>query len=190
MLSFKPFPLLESEHLILRKMTLADKQPLFQIRSDSRMHTHTDTKPDATLRDTEAYIERMLKGIEDSRWIIWAIEHKPSQAVIGTISIWNIDVPKMTAELAYGIVPEFQGQGLMKEALKQVISFGFQTLRLNTLEAYTEQSNLPSRKLLETCGFQETGQIDEKGSQVDRTFQMVIYQLKNGLSLDRRNRNV
>lgn len=48
MFSFTPFPALETANLILRRISLDDTQDLFAMRSDPRMHQHTDTKPDET----------------------------------------------------------------------------------------------------------------------------------------------
>ena len=63
----------------------------------------------------------MNKGIDDNKWIIWAIEHNQSHKVLGTISIWNINEEQRSGELGYGIIPDYQGQGLMKESLLDVI---------------------------------------------------------------------
>jgi [ribosomal protein S5]-alanine N-acetyltransferase len=182
-ISFTPFPILEAENLLLRGMSLADKQDIFSMRADTRMHVYTDTKPDATIADTEAYIRKMLAGVEANQWIIWAIEHKPTRKVIGSVSIWHIDEEQLTGELGYGITPDYQSKGLMKEALLRVIDFGFHSMRLHTLLAYTEEENLHSKKLLQRCGFRFTGQIDEPGSRSEKVFRMDIYQLENKIGV-------
>ena len=49
--------------------------------------------------------------------------------------------------------PAFQGIGVMDEALKKVLEFGFNHLKLHTIEAYTQKNNRSSTKLLERNGF-------------------------------------
>lgn len=71
-----------------------------------------------------------------------AIEHKASRKVKGSISIWNIDNEKGAAELGYGIIPDFQNKGLMKEALLSVVDYGFNVMKLKSLNAYTEERKL------------------------------------------------
>ena len=44
-----------------------------------------------------------------------------------------------TGELGYGIMPDYQGQGLMKESLLSVIEYGFNIMNLEELLAYTER---------------------------------------------------
>jgi len=131
-------PVLETENLILRNLSLADSPELFTMRKDPRMHAYTDTKPDQTIEETEAYIEKMLKGVEERQWLIWVIVHQKLNRLIGSISLWNLDALQGTAELGYAITPDHQGRGFMKEALLRVAEYAFRTLRLLALEAYSE----------------------------------------------------
>ena len=179
---FTPFPTLQTENLVLRRILQMDLADLFEMRRDPRMHEHTDTKPDEVMEATTAYYCKMNQGMEDGKWVIWAIEHKTAAKVIGTISIWNFDWEKGCGELGYGIIPEYQGRGLMKEALRSVIAYGFDSLNLKSLEAYTEVHNLSSVKLLEHCGFIETAQVEEKGFVNDRTYLMHVYSLEKDQS--------
>lgn len=179
MTNFTPFPNLETEKLILRRMTQNDANDLFEMRKDSRMNEYTDTKVDENIEETKAYIDNMNKGIDDNKWIIWAIEHKKSNKVIGSISIWNIDKEQKSGELGYGIIPDYQGQGLMKEALLSVIKYGFDNMDLNALDAYTEESNFKSVKLLEKCKFIEINRVDDEGYFNNRIYHMVVYRLEN-----------
>ncbi len=177
-MKMKSFPILETENLILRAMMRSDQEDLFAMRSDPRMHAYTDTAPDQTLTQTEAYIEKMRVGVEEDRWIIWAMETKLEKKVIGSVGIWNIDLQRNTAELSYGIAPAFQGKGLMKEALKPVLDYGFCTMSLSALEAYTEQDNIPSRRLLEALGFIEAERVDDVGEDGKRIYHMIGYRLE------------
>ncbi len=183
MISFAPFPVLETERLILRKLTLADSLDAFAMRADPRMHRYTDTKPDQTISETESYIRKMTQGVDEGKWIIWAMERKDTHRVVGIVSIWNLDERHGTGDLGYGVHPDDQGQGLMKEALLKVASFGFEQMRLHTLTAFTEEGNLPSKKLLENCRFQETGRADDTGENNDQVYHMIEYTLENTMEL-------
>lgn len=177
MINFNPFPTITTKNLLLRRMTQDDKHDIFEMRKDPRMHEYTDTKRDENIDDTTAYIDKMLRGVDENKWIIWAIEHKASKKVIGSISIWNIDKNQETAELGYGIVPDYQGKGLMKEALLSVINYGFNTMRLKLLDAYTEEENISSIKILGSCKFKAVNKVDEPGYCNDRLYHMIVYRL-------------
>jgi ribosomal-protein-alanine N-acetyltransferase len=175
---FNPFPALETERLMLREMTLSDKDDLFTMRADPLMHVYTDTKPDESVEQTSVFIGKMLKGVAENRWIMWAIEHKGTNRVIGLVGIWNIDETKKTAELSYGIAPAYQGKGYMAEALTCALTFGFQSMQLAALEAYTGTDNTPSRKLLEGLRFQQVDQVDDLSEDGKRVYHMVVYRLE------------
>ncbi|MBU3143626.1 GNAT family N-acetyltransferase [Clostridium sp. CF012] len=51
----------------------------------------------------------MNEGIDNNKWIIWAIQQKNRKKVIGTICIWNINEAEGCGELGYGIIPDDQG---------------------------------------------------------------------------------
>ncbi len=175
---FNPFPELETEHLILRKMTTGDKDDFFAMRSDERTHAYTDTKPDSDAAQTEAYLEKMIQGVNEDRWIIWTIEHRVSRRAIGSVGIWNFNEDHSSAELSYGIAPNEQGKGYMKEALTRVIAFATDDLRLCLLEAFTELENTPSRNLLGRLHFAEAGQVDDPSADGTRVYHMIVYQLE------------
>lgn len=177
MINFTPFPILETKNLILRRMDYNDINDLFEMRRDPRMNEYTDTKPEENTHETKDYIDKMNKGINDNKWIIWAIEHIQASKVIGSISIWNINREQKSGELGYGIIPEFQGQGSMKEALLSVLKYGFDVMNLSYLEAYTEENNIKSIKLLEKCNFIEVNRVNEDGYFNNRVYRMVVYRL-------------
>lgn len=177
MFNFNQFQNLSTSNLLLRRMVYNDINDLFHMRKDPRMNEHVDTKLDESIADTEAYINKMNKGIDENKWIIWAIEHKQSKKVIGSISIWNFNLEEKSGELGYGIIPDFQGLGFMKEALLEVIQYAFHELHLKFLYAYTEENNLSSIKLLEKCDFEKVNKVDEKGYFNDRIYRMLVFRL-------------
>lgn len=179
MFNFQPFPNLETKNLLLRRLNYNDINNLHDMRKDSRMIEYVDVKPDENINETKEYIDKMNRGIDDNKWIIWAIVHKQSEKVIGTISIWNINSEHTGAELGYGILPDYQGKGLMKEALLKVIEYGFDVMLLKHLDAYTEENNFKSLGLLERCNFKEVDKIIEEGYFKNRVYNMIIFRLNN-----------
>jgi ribosomal-protein-alanine N-acetyltransferase len=121
----------------------------------------------------------MNKGIDENKWLIWAIEHKKFQKVIGSISIWNLNLEQEIGELGYGITPEYQGKGLMKEALLGVVEYAFFVMKFRALEAYTEENNIKSINLLEGSKFIETNRVKEEGHHNNRNYKMIVYRLEN-----------
>jgi len=159
-------------------MIAEDAEDVFQMRKDPRMIEFTDSKLDESLEETNSYIAKMNRGVDEGRWIIWAIEHKQSKKVIGSISIWNMDTEQKSAELGYGIIPEYQNRGFMKEALLGVANYGFEVMNLKILDAYTEEKNINSIRLLESCNFIEVNRVDDEGFYSKKIYYMIVFRSK------------
>ena len=66
------------------------------------------------------------------------------------------------AEIGYGIATEaHKGHGYMKEALKAVVTHGFEEMGLRRAEAFTSPHNEPSNRLLKSLGFIPEGTLRE-----------------------------
>jgi len=87
------------------------------------------------------------------RGMFWALIEISSQKFIGDFSFWKIDSKNSRAEIGYTLNPEFWGKGLMKEAMIKIINFGFDHLKLHSLEANINPENDNSRGILTNLGF-------------------------------------
>lgn len=78
--------------------------------------------------------------------------------MIGVANLTSITgSPAYSAMLGYTLAEAHQGQGLMKEALAEVIRFGFQRRRLHRIRAEYMPRNERSGRLLRSLGFQVEG---------------------------------
>jgi ribosomal-protein-alanine N-acetyltransferase len=182
MITFTPFPCIETKNMMLRRINYNDINDLFEMRKDPEMNKYIDTKLEENIQETKAYIDKMNKGVDCNKWIIWALEHKVSKKVIGSICIWNINTEQYNRELGYGIIPNYQSNGLMKEALLNVIEYGFNFMNLKTLDAYTEKHNTKSINLLEKCNFIEVNRVDDDGYFNNRIYHMIVFRLDSPIS--------
>jgi ribosomal-protein-alanine N-acetyltransferase len=98
------------------------------------------------IKELEGYIERNTS-------IIWGIALENEPSIIGTICLWNFTQNNKIAEIGYDLDPKFQNKGIMSEAMKMIVEFGFNELNLEKIEAFTHAENLHSKKLLDTHGF-------------------------------------
>lgn len=153
-LNFTPFPILETERLILRAVTPEDAEEMFIQRTDKEITRYIlRKKTDASPADTLEVIKRITKQVEDNEAICWIIMLKGEARPTGTISFWNIWKENDRAELGYILHKDFWKKGIMNEAVGAVLRYGFEQMQLKTVEASTHHENIPSRKLLERFGF-------------------------------------
>jgi RimJ/RimL family protein N-acetyltransferase len=94
---------------------------------------------------------------------------------IGQISAKNIDWEIPRAELSYYISQEYEGRGIVKEALLLIIRFCFDNLHTQKLCIRTTPANYRSGKLAESCGFRKEGMIRNDFMKPDKTLSDVVY---------------
>lgn len=146
------FPIITTERLILRKVLPADVERVFYFRSDKEINKFIKRAPQ-TRESAIAHIEKLTAELIANKSISWGITTKESNTLIGSICLWNFSEDKKTAEVGYDLDPKFQRQGIMSEAMKAVLDFGFNQRGFKTIEAYTNYRNIPSKKLLKSHGF-------------------------------------
>ncbi len=149
----KSFPVLETERLLLRSVSMKDNKEVLLIRSSPSVNHFIQRAPTSSLKDAEEFIQKIISGGENGGTIYWIITMKDSDVMIGSICLWNFSPDRTKAELGYELDPAFQQQGIMSEAMKCVLDFGLASLKLDKIEAFTHYGNKASKRLLEKNGF-------------------------------------
>jgi [ribosomal protein S5]-alanine N-acetyltransferase len=158
--TFTPFPVLKTERLTLRQLSVNDDKEIFALRSDKQVNKYIDRDPSKTIGDARKFIDKISEVVKQNEGIYWAITLTDNDNLVGTICLFNFSNENDQAEIGYELLPAFQGQGIMQEALSKVINFGLQVLGLKTIEAYTRLENKHSTKLLEKANFEKQESSD------------------------------
>lgn len=151
--AFIPFPELVSRNLLLRQLTEKDADSIFAIRSDKRIAEYLDRPLCRTRDEALRFIYKVNKGISDGGVIYWAVCDKKSGQFAGTICLWNISEENHCADLGFELLTDFQGRGIIQEALNNVIEFGFNVMKLKYILGEVDPGNIKSIKLMEKKGF-------------------------------------
>lgn len=155
-MKIKPFPEIKTERLFLRKIEESDCDNILFLRSDitvNKFIERPENRKTKNKTDAIKFINEINEAFEKNKSVSWGITLKNNPKVIGTICLWNFSENNKTAEVGYDLNPEFQRFGIMNEALNSIIDFGFNKLKLDTIEAFTHKENENSKKLLEKNEF-------------------------------------
>ena len=106
-----------------------------------------------SIEDARAFIDKINTGVADNEWLYWAITLKNDNKLIGTICFWNIVSEENKAEIGYVLHPAMQDRGLMQEATTRVIEYGFENIKLGSIEAVLHPGNAKSVTLLKKNAF-------------------------------------
>lgn len=154
---FDEFPVITTERLLLREITPGDANEIFAIYSSDAAMKYFGKDTFKTIDQAQEMIERVRKGFRDREGIRWGISFKGSDKLIGSGGFWRLVKPHFRAEIGYDLHPDYWGKGLMSEAVKAMIEFGFGKMNLHSVEANTDPENAASARLLEKNGFVKEG---------------------------------
>ena len=156
------FPNLETERLWLRQATQEDAEAIFAVFSDANVTQFHDLDTFTHVDEAIGVVERRAKGFETGRGIRWGIAHKPSNCLIGSCG-FTWDKEANAAEVGYELASQFWRQGIMSEALRAILNYGFEVKGVQFVVAEVMLENVASRRLLEKFGFQSQGIFRERG---------------------------
>jgi len=149
-----PTPVLETRRLVLRPVRSKDA-PVIQRRFPKwEVVRWLDAKipwpypADGAATYVAACLEEMARG-EKSHWAI--IPKSGPADLIGIIDLWPDDGINRS-QRGFWLDPEFQGKGLMAEAVERVTDFALCELGWPHLWLTNAQENHPSRRIKERQG--------------------------------------
>lgn len=155
------FPILSSDRLVLRQLRSEDAATIFENFSMDDVTKYYNLDNFVAIDQAEQLIERWNQRFEEEQSIRWGIALRSDDKIIGTCGYHNWRKADFKAEIGYELNPSYWGKGLMKEALNCILSYGYQELKLNRIEAYVFSTNHASQHLLERSGFRKEGMLQE-----------------------------
>lgn len=144
-------------HFTLRPFRHGDERAIVKHINSSRIADRVSNIPyPYTEKDASEWLKRLEEEqtrFHYARRIDFAIAI--DDEVIGSIAFINIDGHK--GQISYWLGEEFQGKGIMPEALRLVVEFGFSTCGFARIWGYTWENNPASQRVLEKAGFVREG---------------------------------
>jgi len=169
-------PTLETERLTLRAFTLEDAPRVNELARDRRISDitlfipHPHTLEDALTR-IASHPERAAQGQGYS----FALTFKTGE-LLGGFGL-NTHFEHARAEIGYWLGVPYWGQNLMTEAARAIVGWGFETLRLERIQAHVFAGNLGSIRVQEKLGMTLEGKMKK-------------YYRKDGVFIDAELRSV
>ena len=146
-------PVLITERLTLRSLSIDDYQPIYELRSDIAVNKFLNRKPCTSTEEAKSFINKINENIKIGGAYYWAITFTNTKQLVGTICLFEFSTEKKSCEIGYELRTTFQGQGIMQEAVVSIIDFVFNTLKLEKILAFTDFENQKSTNLLLKLNF-------------------------------------
>src|SRR5262249_20721375 len=146
-------PTLETERLILRKLSMDDVATRVAMRSDAEHTRFLLVRPTVDPEAARARLAFILRDMTLGNSKGGAIVRKEDGMVIGNTGIIRVDAEHRRASLAYELLREARGAGFAREAVARVVRFGFETMGLHRIQAEIDPANERSIALVKALAF-------------------------------------
>ena len=149
---FKDPPTLETERLILRPLAVSDAKDLYEYSSREEVTRYLLYPPHKSLEYTERYLNYLKNQYKQGLFVDWAVVLKESGKMIGTGGYTFMDDKNHSGEIGYVLSNDYWGKGYGTEVARELLSFGFNYLGVNRLQARYIVGNDRSRAVMEKIG--------------------------------------
>jgi RimJ/RimL family protein N-acetyltransferase len=144
---------LYTKRLILRRWEESDAEDMFKYAKDPDVGPIAGWPAHKNIEESLDVIKNVFTGKE-----IYAICFKEDEKAIGAIELklkGNTDLTDRDdeSELGYWLGKPFWGQGIMPEAVREMLRHGFEDCGMNKIWCAYYEGNEKSKRVQEKCGF-------------------------------------
>lgn len=176
-LNFNPFPEIETKRLFLRRLILEDAPEVLALRGNPITMQYVPRPLCKDIEQAVAHINLINENIDKNTGINWGVTIKENSKMIGIMGHYKISCENFRSEIGYMILPEYNGLGYTTEAVNAILNYGFNTLKLHSIEAIIDPNNIASERVLQKNGFVKEAHLIENEFYEGKFLDTVIYSL-------------
>jgi [ribosomal protein S5]-alanine N-acetyltransferase len=156
------FPFIKTQRLMLRPIVEGDGKLLYKGLANNHTVRFYGVEFQV-LEDAQIHIEWLDSLLKEQKGIWWGIGFHSQQSLIGACGFYNLSKQHKKTEVEFWLQPEYWQQGVMTEALPNIVGYAFEELGMHRIEAFVEKHNNPTKDLLQKIGFAHEGcMVDSK----------------------------
>lgn len=152
----RTYPILDTDRLQLRQFELSDARETRELAGPQEMAKTTFLPHPYKDGEAERWIMSQYEDFKHNRMVNFAIELKETGALIGSIGL-QLELLHQRAQLGFWVGMPYWNKGYCTEAAREVITFGFDKLRLNRIYAIHFGTNPASGRVLKKIGMSHEG---------------------------------
>ncbi len=127
-------------------------------------------------KDAEEYLA-LIEGQDPT--LVFAIS--VDGEAVGSIGIFpQSDIHAKNAEMGYWLSEEYWGRGIMAEAIRQMVEYGFDTFDITRIFARPFGTNTRSQRVLEKAGFVQEARFEKTLYKNGAFIDEVVYAIRKG----------
>lgn len=146
---------IKTDRLVLRSWKEEDLEPFAKLNADPRVMEYYPST--LTQEESDQVARRMLAKIEENGWGLWAVSAPGIAEFIGYVGLNAVDNAypshfNTAVEIGWRLAYAYWGRGFATEAARASLKYGFETLKLEEIVAFTAVQNRRSRVVMERLG--------------------------------------
>lgn len=147
---------INTKRLTLRKISLDDVQSIYTyLKSDERA---TDNLIKGIHKDSEetfGMVQEIIDQHENPSFYYWGMELTETKELIGLIDFFDFDFNETKCKVGYSIGYNWWNKGYGTEALRAVIDFAFNYIKVSEISATHNTDNPASGRIMEKAGMKK-----------------------------------
>ncbi len=159
---FTHFPTLETEKIMLREMTPQDVNSLLMHFGNTEVVQFIGMQPIKTIEQANEWLRWMGGFFAAQDGLRWGLELRETGEFIGSAGLHHWNREAHYAEIGCDIAHPFWGNAYGQEAMRRIIEFGWESMKLNRIEADVVKGNMRSMHVLEKLGFKKEGVLRQR----------------------------
>lgn len=151
----------ETERLRLRTWRREDRAPFAALNADPEVMRWFPAP--LSRAESDAFADRIARGLQDRGWGLWAVERRSDQAFLGFTGLAPVTFAAPFApavEIGWRLARHAWGHGYATEAAQRVVEHALGPLELPGLVSFTAVGNVRSRRVMERIGMRPDGEFE------------------------------
>lgn len=162
-------PIVETKRLLLRPLEEGDACDMYEYYKDVRVMQFLSGVVHKNIDETLYMVNTWelpykQRGVPQT----WVIEHVQHEKVIGNLNFHTVEDD--IGEIGYMLHYDYWNQGIMQEAIQELVNIGFTHVGLRRIEAKCAIDNVASLHLLAKCRFKKEGILRQYAKLQDDTY--------------------
>lgn len=155
---------MQTQRLILRDITASDFDCMHRLRTHPEVTRYMDYIQSESEQDTRDWVQGTMhhNALVPRQSFNLTIVRQAENAILGWIGLgYAEDTTYGELDFGYALLPEYWGQGYATEALRAILSLGFERFPVQAIAGECDAANLASARVMEKAGMSLVHADDE-----------------------------
>jgi len=150
---------IETSRLLLKNYSIDDFNSFFLLKSTEEVWEYSTFTSYQNEEKALTDFQTMLNNLVSNPYQFGALFTKDSNAFIGEAGIISLNKNANKCVIGYNLLPDYWGKGYATEITQALVTYAFETLHIERVEALAMPLNRASCKVLEKSGFTLEGTL-------------------------------